>query len=185
GVVGTHRALASYFADHQQRMYAPAVARLGRALRVAHAWSLSFDASWQPLVGLLGGQCVHLFSADEMRDAEAIIDGIRRHRLDMIDTSPSMFTQLFDAGLLDAGSDHRLTVLALGGEAIAPHTWARLRAAPSTAVHNCYGPTETTVEAVVADVADTDVPVIGEAVRGMSAHVLDSALREVPDGVAG
>lgn len=185
GVVGTHRALASYFADHQQRMYAPAVARLGRALRVAHAWSLSFDASWQPLVGLLGGQCVHLFSADEMRDAEAIIDGIRRHRLDMIDTSPSMFTQLFDAGLLDAGSDHRLTVLALGGEAIAPHTWARLRAAPSTAVHNCYGPTETTVEAVVADVADTDVPVIGEAVRGMSAHVLDSVLREVPDGVAG
>ncbi|WP_125079295.1 non-ribosomal peptide synthetase [Mycobacterium sp. P7213] len=185
GVVGTHRALASYFADHQQRMYAPAVARLGRPLRVAHAWSLSFDASWQPLVGLLGGQCVHLFSTDEMRDAEAIIDGIRRHRLDMIDTSPSMFTQLFDAGLLDAGSDHRLTVLALGGEAIAPHTWARLRAAPSTAVHNCYGPTETTVEAVVADVADTDVPVIGEAVRGMSAHVLDSALREVPDGVAG
>lgn len=185
GVVGTHRALASYFADHQQRMYAPAVARLGRALRVAHAWSLSFDASWQPLVGLLGGQSVHLFSADAMRDAEAIIDGIRRHRLDMIDTSPSMFTQLFDAGLLDAGSDHRLTVLALGGEAIAPHTWARLRAAPSTAVHNCYGPTETTVEAVVADVADTDVPVIGEAVRGMIAHVLDSALREVPDGVAG
>lgn len=185
GVIGTHRALASYFADHQQRMYAPAIARLGRPLRVAHAWSLSFDASWQPLVGLLGGQSVHLFSAEEMRDAEAIIDGIRRHRLDMIDTSPSMFTQLFDAGLLDAGSDHRLTVLALGGEAIAPHVWARLRAAPSTAVHNCYGPTETTVEAVVADVADTDVPVIGHAVRGMVAHVLDSALRDVPAGVAG
>ncbi|WP_046318271.1 non-ribosomal peptide synthetase [Mycobacterium sp. UM_Kg1] len=185
GVVGTHRALASYFADHQQRMYAPAVARLGRPLRVAHAWSLSFDASWQPLVGLLGGQSVHLFSAEQMRDAEAIIDGIRTHRLDMIDTSPSMFTQLFDAGLLDDESEHRLTVLALGGEAIAPHTWARLRAAPATAVHNCYGPTETTVEAVVADVADTEVPVIGEAVRGMSAHVLDSGLREVPDGVAG
>jgi mycobactin peptide synthetase MbtF len=184
GVVGTHRALASYFADHQQRMYIPAVARLGRALRVAHAWSLSFDASWQPLVGLLGGQSVHLFSAEEMRDAEAIIDGIRRHRLDMIDTSPSMFTQLFEAGLLDAGSEHRLTVLALGGEAIAPHTWAKLRAS-SVAVHNCYGPTETTVEAVVADVADTDAPVIGEAVRGMTAHVLDSRLREVPDGVAG
>ncbi|MEB3067725.1 non-ribosomal peptide synthetase [[Mycobacterium] vasticus] len=185
GVVGTHRALASYFADHEQRMYAPAVARLGRKLRVAHAWSLSFDASWQPLVGLLGGQTVHLFSTEEMRDAEAIIDGIRRHRLDMIDTSPSMFTQLFDAGLLDAESQHRLTVLALGGEAITPHTWARLRAAPATAVHNCYGPTETTVEAVVAAVADTDVPVIGEAVRGMTAYVLDSGLREVPDGVAG
>lgn len=52
-------------------------------------------------------------------------------------------------------------------------------------MHNCYGPTETTVEAVVADVADTELPVIGAAVRGMTAHVLDSALREVPDGVAG
>lgn len=185
GVIGTHRALTSYFADHQQRMYAPAVARLGRKLRVAHAWSLSFDASWQPLVGLLGGQTVHLFSAEEMRDAEAIIDGIRRHRLDMIDTSPSMFTQLFDAGLLDSGAAHRLTVLALGGEAIAPRTWQRLRALSHTAVHNCYGPTETTVEAVVADVAETDVPVIGEAVRGMTTHVLDTGLREVPDGVAG
>lgn len=188
GVIGTHRALTSYFADHQQRMYAPAMARLGRPLRVAHAWSLSFDASWQPLVGLLGGQAVHLFSAEEMRDAEAIIDGVRRHRLDMIDTSPSMFTQLFDAGLLDAHAAHRLTVLALGGEAIAPHVWTRLRrvsAASSVAVHNCYGPTETTVEAVVADVAHTEVPVIGEPVRGMTAHVLDSALREVPDGVAG
>ncbi|MEO6794019.1 MAG: amino acid adenylation domain-containing protein [Mycobacterium sp.] len=188
GVVGTHRALTSYFADHRQRMYAPAVARLGRALRVAHAWSLSFDASWQPLVGLLGGQAVHLFSAEEMRDADAIIDGIRRLRLDMIDTSPSMFTQLFDAGLLDSVAAHRLTVLALGGEAIAPHTWQRLRAvsaASSVAIHNCYGPTETTVEAVVADVAESDLPVIGEAVRGMTAHVLDSGLREVPDGVAG
>ncbi|BBX23199.1 non-ribosomal peptide synthetase [Mycolicibacter terrae] len=188
GVVGTHRALASYFADHEQRMYAPAVARLGRRLRIAHAWSLSFDASWQPLVGLLGGQSVHLFSAEEMRDAEAIIDGIRRYRLDMIDTSPSMFTQLFDAGLLGAQAAHRLSVLALGGEAIAAHTWLKLRsvsAASSVAVHNCYGPTEATVEAVVADVADTDVPVIGEAVRGMTAHVLDSGLRGVPDGVAG
>lgn len=185
GVIGTHRALTSYFADHQQRMYAPATARLGRALRIAHAWSLSFDASWQPLVGLLGGQTVHLFSAEEMRDAEVIIDGIRTHRLDMIDTSPSMFTQLFAAGLLDAGADHRLSVLALGGEAITGHTWERLRAVPATAVHNCYGPTETTVEAVVADVTGCPVPVIGEPVCGMTAHVLDGYLREVPDGVVG
>ncbi|MEO8816312.1 MAG: amino acid adenylation domain-containing protein, partial [Mycobacterium sp.] len=188
GVVGTHRALTSYFADHQQRMYQPAVARLGRPLRIAHAWSLSFDASWQPLVGLLGGQTVHLFSAEDMRDAEKIIDGIRRHRLDMIDTSPSMFSQLFAAGLLDEEAAHRLSVLALGGEAISPRTWDRLRqvsAVSSVAVHNCYGPTETTVEAVVAAVADSEVPVIGEPVCGMTAHVLDSALREVPDGVAG
>ena len=185
GVIGTHRALASYFADHAARMYAPAVARLGRPLRIAHAWSLSFDASWQPLVGLLAGHSVHLFGAEAIRDAEQLIAGIGRHRLDMIDTSPSMFAQLSAAGLLDDGAGHRLSVLALGGEAIAPHLWDRLRAAAPVAVHNCYGPTETTVEAVVAAVADAEAPVIGRPVRAMAARVLDAALREVPDGVVG
>ncbi len=50
--------------------YRAASARLGRPLRIAHAWSLSFDASWQPMVGLLDGHALHLFDAEEMRDAD-------------------------------------------------------------------------------------------------------------------
>ncbi|BCQ08563.1 putative peptide synthetase MbtF [Mycobacterium heckeshornense] len=190
GVVGTHRALLSYFADHRERVYRPATETLGRPLRIAHAWSLSFDASWQPLVGLLDGHAVHLFGAEDMRDAARLVDGIDRWRIDMIDTSPSMFSQLAAAGLLDLQAPERpgrprLTVLALGGEAITADDWARLRALPDTAVHNCYGPTETTVESVVADVADSPVVNIGTAVRGMRAYVLDSALRPAPDGAVG
>ncbi|MEG8180101.1 amino acid adenylation domain-containing protein [Nocardia terpenica] len=189
GVMGTHAALASYFADHRDRVYRPAQARLGRKLRIAHAWSLSFDASWQPLVGLLDGHEVHLFDEDEMRDAHGLVDGIARHRVDMIDTSPSMFTQLSAAGLVDG--DH-LTVLALGGEAIGPAMWERLRALPDTAVYNCYGPTETTVEAVVATVntgggqaIPAEIPVIGAPVDRMAGYVLDAALRPVPRGAVG
>ncbi|WP_375484816.1 amino acid adenylation domain-containing protein [uncultured Mycobacterium sp.] len=190
GVIGTHRALLSYFADHRERVYQPATKVLGHPLRIAHAWSLSFDASWQPLIGLLDGHAIHLFSTDDMRDAARLVDGIDRWRIDMIDTSPSMFAQLAAAGLLELQAAERpvrprLTVLALGGEAIAADDWTRLRALPHTAVHNCYGPTETTVEAVVADVADSPVVSIGTAVRGMRAYVLDSALRPVPDGAAG
>jgi mycobactin peptide synthetase MbtF len=190
GVIGTHRALLSYFADHRDRVYHAATKSLGRPLRIGHAWSLSFDASWQPLVGLLDGHAVHLFTSEEMRDAARLVDGIDRWRIDMIDTSPSMFAQLAAAGLLELQAAEcpgrpRLTVLALGGEAIGVDDWARLRALPQTAVHNCYGPTETTVEAVVADVADSPVASIGTAVRGMRAYVLDSVLRPVPDGAPG
>lgn len=188
GVVGTHEALVSYFVDHRARVYRPATARLGRKLRIAHAWSLSFDASWQPLVGLLDGHCVHLFDSAAMGDAQLLVDGIGRHGVDMIDTTPSVFRQLAEAGLLDQG----LGVLALGGEAIDGQLWSRLAALPDLAVHNCYGPTETTVEAVVADVTATDSvdgamdsPTIGAPTAGMSAYVLDSGLRLIPEGAIG
>ncbi len=181
GVLGTHAALLGYFADHRERVYRPAVARLGRPLRIAHAWSLSFDASWQPMVGLLDGHALHLFDAEEMRDADRLVAGMAAHRVDMIDTTPSLFGQLRAAGLADRG----LAVLALGGEAIDAVLWERLRALPAVQVYNCYGPTETTVEAVVAPVGGYPAPTIGTANAGTFAYVLDSGLRPVPHGVVG
>ncbi|MFE6862850.1 amino acid adenylation domain-containing protein [Nocardia sp. NPDC057668] len=187
GVMGTHAALLAYCADHRERVYRSARARLGRPLRIAHAWSLSFDASWQPMAGLLDGHTVHLFDAEELRDAGRLVEGIAEFGLDMIDTTPSMFAQLLAAGL----ADRPLPVLALGGEAIDGALWTRLRAlapaggAPGTAVYNCYGPTETTVEAVVAPVADHETPTIGTPNTGTACYVLDSRLRPVPHGVVG
>ncbi|GGK57791.1 condensation domain-containing protein [Nocardia camponoti] len=181
GVVGTNAALVGYFADHKARFYEPAMARLGRPLRIAHAWSLGFDASWQPMVGFFAGQALHLFDSEEMRDASRIVSGISTFGIDMVDTTPSMLAQLATAGLLE----QNLSVLALGGEAIDTALWGRLRALPDIAVYNCYGPTETTVEAVVAPIASSPIPTIGTANGGMVAYVLDSRLRPVPRGVVG
>nr|WP_253870047.1 non-ribosomal peptide synthetase [Mycobacterium sp. 1164966.3] len=181
GVIGTNSALLSYFADHRERVYRPAAARLGRLLRIAHAWSLSFDASWQPMVGLLDGHGLHLFDAEEMRDADRLVKGIAAYRIDMIDTTPSMLVQLAAAGLLEQD----LTVLALGGEAIDTALWGRLRGLSGTEIYNCYGPTEMTVEAVVAPVNEYPAPTIGTTNAGTFGYVLDSALRVVPDGVVG
>lgn len=187
GVIGTHGALVSYCRDHRDHLLAPARARLGRPLRVAHAWTFSFDASWQPLAALLDGHAIHLFDDDDMRDAGRLVRGLADRQIDMIDTTPSMFGQLSAAGLVGKhdGRQEHLTVLALGGEAIGPPLWAQLGALPGTTVYNCYGPTETTVEAVVARVADSAVPTIGTPTDRMRAHVLDSRLRPVPTGVAG
>ena len=100
GVIGTHRALLSYAADHASNMLRPAAKRVGRRLRVAHAWSFTFDAAWQPLAALLEGHSVHIVGDDVQRDAEALVEVIGRYGLDLIDTTPSMFTQLQAAGLL-------------------------------------------------------------------------------------
>ena len=181
GVIGRNAALLGYFADHRERVYREAAARLGRPMTIAHAWSLSFDASWQPMVGLLDGHALHLFDAQEMRDADRLLTALAAHQVDMIDTTPSMFGQLRAAELLD----HGLTALALGGEAIDAALWEHLRALSPTAVYNCYGPTEVTVEAVVARIDEYPVPTIGTVNAGSFGYVLDSALRLVPNGVVG
>ncbi|EGD54948.1 non-ribosomal peptide synthetase [Gordonia neofelifaecis] len=186
GVIGTQGALASYARDHRDRVLTVGRERLGRAMRVAHAWTFSFDASWQPLAALLDGHEVHLFSDDETRDAARLVAALGERGIDMIDTTPSMFGQLSAAGLV-SGEPGRptLTVLALGGEAIGPALWRQLGALPRTAVFNCYGPTETTVEAMVARVSESPVPTIAGPTDRMTARVFDSRLRPVPDGVIG
>ncbi len=185
GVVGTHRAVLAYGDDHIRHVLAPAAGRLGRRLRVAHAWSFTFDAAWQPLIALFDGHCVHIVGDDAQRDAEALVGIIRRAGIDMIDTTPSMFAQLHHAGLL---TEVPLTVLAMGGEAVKSSTWQQIReicGATSMTAYNCYGPTETTVEALVAPLTEYARPSIGTPTDSTIALVLDSWLRPVPAGVAG
>lgn len=185
GVIGTHAALGAYADDHIDTVLRPAAARLRRRLRIAHAWSFAFDAAWQPLVALLDGHTVHVVDERTQRDAESLVQAIAEHRIDMIDTTPSMFAQLRAFGLL---ASVPLTVLALGGEAVVPPTWNMIRdacARSGMAAYNCYGPTETTVEAVIADITEYAAPSIGRPTRQSRAYVLDSALRPVPHGAAG
>lgn len=185
GVIGTHGALGAYADDHLDRVLRPAADKLGRPLRIAHAWSFAFDAAWQPLVGLLDGHGVHVVDEHTQTDAEALVALTAAQGIDMIDTTPSMFAQLQAFGLL---TESPLTVLALGGEAVGSSAWARIRDTcdrTSMTAYNCYGPTETTVEAVVAAVAEHDEPAIGRPTRHTRGYVLDSALRPVPCGATG
>ncbi len=185
GVIGTHAAVGAYADDHLDHVLRPAAGRLGRPLRIAHAWSFAFDAAWQPLVGLLDGHVVHVVDEHVQTDAEALVTAIAEHGVDMIDTTPSMFSQLRSAGLLTRVP---LAVLALGGEALGGSSWSFIRsqcARTGMTAFNCYGPTETTVEAVVAAIDHHDEPSIGHPTGHTRGYVLDSALRPVPYGVAG
>ena len=82
GVVVTHESVGNLFHSHRETLYAPAVAATGRRhLRAGHAWSFSFDASWQPQLWLLDGHCVHVVSEEVRRDPELLAEGCRRARI--------------------------------------------------------------------------------------------------------
>ncbi|MGA8544126.1 MAG: amino acid adenylation domain-containing protein [Mycobacterium sp.] len=185
GVIGTHAAVNAYADDHLDHVLRSAAAKLARPLRVAHAWSFAFDAAWQPLVALLDGHAVHVVDEHTQTDAEALVQVIAEHRIDMIDTTPSMFAQMKAFGLL---TEVPLAVLAMGGEAVGRAAWTFIRnqcADSGLTAYNCYGPTETTVEAMVAGIAEHDEPSIGRPTRHTRGYVLDSGLRPVPHGATG
>ncbi len=102
----------------------------------------------------------------------------------MIDVAPVLAEQLVAAGLADGARP--LPEILLGGEAVAPALWTALRErADHTRGLNLYGPTEATVDALGAVVADSEAPLIGAPVAGVTAAILDPWLRPAPRGVAG
>ncbi|QUF05722.1 amino acid adenylation domain-containing protein [Actinosynnema pretiosum subsp. pretiosum] len=167
---------------HHRGITAPAAERAaGRRLRVAHTYSFAFDSALDQLAWLLCGHELRLYDAEVARDVDALLAAVRRDRVDVVDTTPSLAAPLVAAGLLEG--EHRPALLVLGGEATPPALWRRV-VASGVRARNAYGPTESTVDATVA-VLSGDDPVIGHPVSGTRVYLLDGALRPVPEGVAG
>ncbi|MFT4089042.1 MAG: amino acid adenylation domain-containing protein, partial [Gordonia sp. (in: high G+C Gram-positive bacteria)] len=179
GVVVPHRGLANLFASHRRMLHEPAKARAGRdRLRVGHAWSLAFDASWQPQLWLLDGHEVSIVAEDVQRDAQALAAQLRDEAWDFLELTPSHLRQL-------DGAEATMAAVGFGGEAVPESQWQELRALSGTDAYNLYGPTEATVDALVARASDAPRPVVGLPVDGARAYVLDVGLSPAPDGVDG
>ncbi|MGP3966626.1 amino acid adenylation domain-containing protein [Streptomyces sp. 6N223] len=179
GVVVTHAGLAALFHSHRATLYAAAKAATGRErLRAGHAWPFFFDASWQPQLWLLDGHCVHIVSEETRRDPELLAAAVRDHGFDFLEVTPSFYARMAEYGC-------PLPVVGVGGEAVPPDLWQRLRRQRAVEAFNLYGPTESTVDALVARVADSERPLVGRPVAGTRAYVLDERLRPVPPGVPG
>ncbi|MFJ5305072.1 non-ribosomal peptide synthase/polyketide synthase [Streptomyces sp. NPDC088350] len=186
GVVVTQRGIANLFHSHRHDLYEVARRRTGlRRLRVGHAWSFSFDASWQPQLWLLDGHALHIADDETRRDPELLAAFIRDRGIDFIEVTPSLLAQMADSGLIGAEGDCPLAVVGFGGEAVPESLWTRLAALSDTEAFNLYGPTEATVDALVGRVRDSATPVVGRPVHESRAYVLDTALRPVPPGVTG
>ncbi|WP_405358696.1 amino acid adenylation domain-containing protein [Kitasatospora sp. NBC_00085] len=140
--------------------------------------SLSFDVSVADLVSALTTGATFVVSpggAD--RVGEGLVAAIRAHRPTVISMPPSVL-----AGL-EPGDLPALRRVVVAGEALPAPLAARWAAVAELV--NAYGPTEATVYATAHRcAADGDV-LIGRAVPGAVAHVLDGTGRPVPPGARG
>ncbi|MDV3123367.1 non-ribosomal peptide synthase/polyketide synthase [Mycobacterium sp. 21AC1] len=185
GVVTPHRGLTNMHLNHREAMFAPAIAKAGgRRLKIAHTVSFSFDMSWEELLWLIEGHEVHI--CDEMlrRDATALVKYCHAREIDVVNVTPTYAAVLFEEGLLDAGGHPPVLVL-LGGEAVSATVWNRLRDSDFWYGYNLYGPTEYTINTLGGGTDDSASPTVGKPIWNTRAHILDSWLRPVPDGVSG
>ena len=128
---------------------------------------------------------MHLVEDPVRHDPAALVATVEEHGIDFLDVTPTVLKQLMSAGLFTEGRHHPGTLM-VGGEALDPALWERLRRLPRTAVHNYYGPTECTVDAVWCRLDQQgEAPVIGRPGQHVRAYVLDRCLRPVPPAVTG
>ncbi|WUH99882.1 amino acid adenylation domain-containing protein [Spirillospora sp. NBC_00431] len=183
GVVTPYRGLTNMQLNHREAIFDPAVASAGgRRLRIAHTVSFAFDMSWEELLWLVDGHEVHVCDEELRRDAEALVAYCDRHRVDVVNVTPTYAHHLIEEGLLDG---HRPALVLLGGEAVTETVWARLRDTGGTFGYNLYGPTEYTINTLGGGTRDSDTPTVGRPIWNTRAYVLDAALRPVPDGAPG
>ncbi|MGH3244436.1 MAG: amino acid adenylation domain-containing protein, partial [Spirillospora sp.] len=189
GVVTPYRGLTNMQLNHREAIFDPAVASAaGRRLRVAHTVSFAFDMSWEELLWLVEGHEVHVCDEELRRDAEALVAYCDRHRVDVVNVTPTYAHHLIEEGLLDHDPDagrHRPALVLLGGEAVTETVWARLRDTEGTFGYNLYGPTEYTINTLGGGTRDSGTPTVGRPIWNTRAYVLDGALRPVPDGAPG
>lgn len=184
GVVVGHDALDNLLGELENR-YFPLVRRPpGEGpVRVAHGVPLSFDASWDPLLWMLGGHELHLVSEETRADPELYADTIRRRHLDVVEAVPTLVSAMLQHGLLEP--DCRPRLLLMGGEALATALWARLRAVPDLIAVNLYGPTEATVFATACRSDTHAEPLIGRPITRVRTRVVGPDLRARPSGESG
>ncbi|MBO2449476.1 amino acid adenylation domain-containing protein [Actinomadura barringtoniae] len=182
GVAATHQGLANLYAFMRDEVIEPAARQAGRRLRAILVTALSFDASWDMVLCLLAGHELHLLDDDTRRDAHALVDYVREHRIDVVNVTPSYAEQLVEDGLLD--ERNRPPLLILGGEAVGTGLWEQVAKAEGVTGWNFYGPTECTVDALISPVSG-DRPMLGRPLPGTRVYVLDEWLRPAPVGVPG
>lgn len=193
GVVVPHSAIVNLLSSHNKDLYQTAYQQTKRqTLRIGHAWSLAFDASWQPILWMFEGHELHLFDMDTVQDPLALAQQIIERKLDFIELTPGMLGEVLpwlEEGIdLPDGShleSHIPALLGFGGEPVKEALWQKLMNHPKTTGFNLYGPTETTVDTMIAQAKAGQTPSIGQPINGAAAYVLNQHMQLTPPGIAG
>jgi pristinamycin I synthase-3/4 len=187
GILTTHRGVVNYLA-YLLREYA-----LGPADVVLPIVTVGFDASVREIFGALAaGARLVLLGDDDVRDARAVVRGLRKHRVTaLLSVVPSVLRTLCAAARDTGGPPAALRLVLTSGEPLllADVHDARTALCPAGEVVNQYGPTECTMTTTFHRVGPEDegreVALIGRPIANTRVYVLDVAGQPAPIGVAG
>jgi amino acid adenylation domain-containing protein len=180
GVVVSHRAVANNL------RWALAKGWLSAEDRLLHKASVAFDMSVPEVFGpLIAGAAVVVVPDGGHRDPGYLAELVARERITAVHMVPALL-QAFLAEPAVAACTSLRTVFC-GGERLPPAVRDQFHRMLRADLVNTYGPTETAVyvtECLVPAGSEQTVP-IGRPLWNSRVHVLDSALRSTPPGVAG
>jgi amino acid adenylation domain-containing protein len=156
----------------------------------SYAFDFSVWELWGPL--LYGGRLV-VVPYDVSRSPADFLKLLARERVTVLNQTPSAFYQLVQADAEAPGQELALRYVVFGGEALdlgRLADWYARHASDAPVLVNMYGITETTVHVTRIDLdehsaARYKASVIGPAVPGLRAYVLDTNLKPTPTGVTG
>ncbi|WP_306356552.1 MULTISPECIES: non-ribosomal peptide synthetase [unclassified Nocardia] len=157
--------------------------------------SFAFDFSvWELWCALANGGAVVVVDHLTSRSPEQFRELLIRERVTVLNQTPSAFYQLAEADRAAAAQsgDYALRYVVFGGEALdlrQLRRWYDRHAPDAPTLVNMYGITETTVHvsflALDEELAQQPSSIIGRALPGLGARVLDQRLHPAPVGVAG
>ncbi|MDH5548217.1 MAG: amino acid adenylation domain-containing protein, partial [Gammaproteobacteria bacterium] len=143
-------------------------------------FSITFDGCvWEIFGTLLSGGTLYVANQSQRQSADAIVDMMKEHRIDLATLVPSVLKNLAKIHELP-----ELKTLVLAGEAC-PRSLVE-QWAPGRRLINAYGPTETTICVSMAQCNDTEQsPPIGKPIQNVTTYLLDAYLNPVPLGATG
>jgi amino acid adenylation domain-containing protein len=143
--------------------------------------TISFDIAglelWLPLI--TGAQIV-LADADAAKDGNALLEIIKREKINVMQATPYTWRIMLEAGW----KSEKIKVIC-GGEAL-PVDLAQRILERALSLWNVYGPTETTIWSTIKQITAQDVVIsIGKPIDNTSIYILDKYLNPMATGVAG
>ncbi|KXG49399.1 Acyl transferase/acyl hydrolase/lysophospholipase [Penicillium griseofulvum] len=154
----------------------------GAADRLLAITTFSFDiAVLELFLPLVCGATTVIAKANETLDTHALLGLMERHRITMMQGTPTTWQMLLESGW---HGQPRLAKILCGGEAL-PRRLAERLLVCGDSVWNLYGPTETTVWSSIWKVSQGDNVVIGRPIANTQLYVLGPDLTPVPTGCSG
>jgi amino acid adenylation domain-containing protein len=175
GVLVEHRNLMNSIAGKHHAL------ALGPADTVLASHPLAFDSSVsETFVPLTCGARMLIVSRETASDPQLLIDVLTRERPTFMDTEPSLWRMLIEAGWRGARGLHIMS----GAEALSQSLADQLLERADV-LWNSYGPTEATISATLQKLTP-GVPVsIGRPNANVTVYILDPHLEPLPVGATG